>query len=1000
MDYKGSVMKRVALFLIAVAAVVAMVACQGAVGKTGEPGKEGPAGPPGPTPEPPEPENRAPFSVASGPLTAPALVEEGPDETMVVSGYFRDPDGDALTYDAVSSDSSVVGATVAANDAGDQVLTLSAEAAGMATVTVTATDPDGASASITINVTVHAEGMAPPTYDESLDDTVALVPGGQKVFAAADVEAAFDESEGEPLTFTAGARPEDSSIVLVIPPKEDGTDNTVTITALTAGDAKVTITATDSDGLPAMHTIDVMVRDTLSPLRTDMSPGDLTGENALKIGGSSHTDDVAEYFNDQGLGDLTYAAAAGTDEDSVSVSLEGSMLTIAPAKVGTATVTITATNSHDTVGVSLTINVTVVGTPPMVVEGGIPAQTLNIGQQKNILLDKYVTLGEGSVRSDLDYDVSGSEHDMEIVSAEIARGSDNLKIEGKAEGETTITVIVMDEDMETAELEVMVTVSGEVEPEPEPEPEPTTTKYLQARNVPSDGGTVSIDLSEYFSGAASYRAGSNNEAILMVSVAGHTLTLAPVPTKYGTAGVTVTPVNSEGVAGSPQTFDVTVQAEPALKMDKEFKNIKIALIADGNGSTADVEAAAAAATMGFELSSYVMDPDGEDTALKFTTTTDNPKVVAVYDTPEDASASAFLAKLTTAELNKAMMSDKADVTIRGRIVGETTITVTATDAVGLTNMWSFDVTVVATANTPPSVVTDADLFPGDDVEANTNFRKFATLADAGRFKSTDTASKTLEIDLGMLFNDADIETTARTGDSWTFEAKSSDDDVVTVRLVSTSTRATPDRHNVVVTPVGSGDATIYFVVTDSFGASVGGLTDADNDPATPMIYPANSFFNVKVNHAPVARGGQTPDALTLAGVETYLKLTVGDTGDTDLPDVRLVDDPTSADTIEGYFSDGDEDYDAGTDDEDILSCRFNMRGANIFGTAGTPPVRTVPDWDTNATPVRQVINLSALTITAVAGSRTTYLDVWCSDGFEDSPMATLTLAIESDRSIR
>ena len=91
--------------------------------------------------------NRLP--VASEQIPAQTLVAETPPLEVDMSGYFGDPDGDALAFDAASSDTSVATVTVAG-----AVTVLSAQAIGEAEVTVMARDPDGAEAQATFGVVV------------------------------------------------------------------------------------------------------------------------------------------------------------------------------------------------------------------------------------------------------------------------------------------------------------------------------------------------------------------------------------------------------------------------------------------------------------------------------------------------------------------------------------------------------------------------------------------------------------------------------------------------------------------------------------------------------------------------------------------------------------------------------------------------------------------------------------------------------------------------------
>ena len=256
--------------------------------------------------------------------------------------------------------------------------------------------------------------------------------------------------------------------------------------------------------------------------------------------------------------------------------------------------------------------------------------------------------------------------------------------------------------------------------------------------------------------------------------------------------------------------------------------------------------------------------------------------------------------MTDAALDKAMESTNANVTLRGRKEGTATITITATDADGLMMSWPIEVTVVPSANTVP-IVDPGVTFPGTGVGANDTYAEFVKISDIGRFKSTDTMPKRLELDLGSIFNDPDVETTARTGDSWTFKAMSTDTDVVTVGLESIGTRAKPDLYNVVITPVGPGNANIYFTVTDSFDKSIGGETPDDTDADGTLI--ANTFFAVKVNNKPVPYSGEGDARKSLSTEDEYQGL-VADFDTT--TSATLIDDPAT-DASEGYFSDKDDD---------------------------------------------------------------------------------------------
>ena len=107
------------------------------------------------------------------PVGVLAPVTIGVDESSVmveVSGAFRDPDGDRLTYGARSSAPNVVTAAVSGS-----TVTLTPVSAGTATVTVTARDPAGLSASQTIAVTVTSSA---DMTDRAVLETLYAATGG------------------------------------------------------------------------------------------------------------------------------------------------------------------------------------------------------------------------------------------------------------------------------------------------------------------------------------------------------------------------------------------------------------------------------------------------------------------------------------------------------------------------------------------------------------------------------------------------------------------------------------------------------------------------------------------------------------------------------------------------------------------------------------------------------------------------------------------------------
>lgn len=164
----------------------------------------------------------------------------GGSTTVQVAGFFRDPDGDRLTYSVSTSDPNVVSAAVS-----DVTVTLTAIAKGTATVTVTATDPSGLAARQSFTASVpnqqpRAVGEL-PALEIVIGDSVPV-----------DVASYFEDPDGDALTFEA-----ETSDAAVATASASG--SVVTAVAVDEGVATVTLTATDTDGLSVDREMTVTV---------------------------------------------------------------------------------------------------------------------------------------------------------------------------------------------------------------------------------------------------------------------------------------------------------------------------------------------------------------------------------------------------------------------------------------------------------------------------------------------------------------------------------------------------------------------------------------------------------------------------------------------------------------------------------------------------------------------------------------------------------------------
>ncbi len=286
-----------------------------------------------------------PPPVVASPIPDLPLLLGGTPFTVDLDTVFLDPNGDPLVY---TCQSSVPGVASVGNCTGG-TLTVTAVAEGSATITVTASDGSGNVSDmfvVTVTTNLPPVVVAPP-------DDATLVLGDAPL--GIDLAAVFTDPEGDALSYTC------SSSAPGVASVADCAGGTLTVTAVSAGLA--TITATASDGVnPGVSTdfLVTVVPDNLPP--TVAAP---IADATLALGAAPLVVDLAPVFTDPDGDELTYACSSSAPGIATVSGCASGTLTVTAVGVGMTTVTVTASDGSGSATDAFVV--TVVNPPPVVV---------------------------------------------------------------------------------------------------------------------------------------------------------------------------------------------------------------------------------------------------------------------------------------------------------------------------------------------------------------------------------------------------------------------------------------------------------------------------------------------------------------------------------------------------------------------------------------------------------------------------------------------------------
>ena len=919
--------------------------------------------------KPKPPSNRPPEVLGDIP---PVTLTEGDEFQRSVAELFSDPDGDALTYSATSSNSGVVTASMSG-----AIITVEAVTEGTATVTVTATDPDGASASLAVSFTVLAANRAPvvtdtiPPQNLTEGDTVTL-----------DVSGNFSDPDGDELTFTVESTNTDAATATI-----DG--SMVTVVGVAAGAATVAVTATDPDDAFALQEVMVTVEAAnRAPVVTDTIPPQNLTE------GDTVTLDVSGNFSDPDGDELTFTVES-TNTDAATATIDGSMVTVVGVAAGAATVAVTATDPDDAFALQeVMVTVEAANRAPVVTDT-IPPQNLTEGDTVTLDVSGNFSDPDGD---ELTFTVESTNTDAATATID---GS-MVTVVGVAAGAATVAVTATDPDDAFALQEVMVTVEAANRA-------PVVTDTIPPQNL-TEGDTVTLDVSGNFSDPdgdeLTFTVESTNTDAATATIDGSMVTVVGVAAGAATVAVTATDpddafalqevmVTVEAANRAPVVTDtippqnltegdtVTLDVSGNFSDPDDDELIYMAASSDDDIATASVSGAEVTVT-GVAAGSATVTVTATDPGdLSATQTFDvtvvlgNQAPVAVgeieaqavevgesatvdvsgnFSDPDDDEL-IYMAASSDDDIATASVSG-AEVTVTGVAAGSATVTVTATDPGDLSATQTFDVTVVLGNQAPVAV---------GEIEAQAvEVGESATVDVSGNFSDPDDD----ELIYMAASSDDDIATASVSGAEVTVTGVAAGSATVTVTATDPGDLSATQTFDVTVVlgnqaPVAVGEIEAQAVeVGESATVDVSGnFSDPDDDELIYMAASSDddiataSVSGAEVTVTGVAAGSATvtvtaTDPGDLSATQTFdVTVVLGNQAPVAVGEIEAqaveVGESATVD-VSGNFSDPDDDeliYMAASSDDDIATASVSGAEVTVTGVAAGSATVTVTATD-------------------------------------------------------
>ena len=376
---------------------------------------------------------------------------DGTSHAIEFDKIFVDPDeDDTLTVTATSEDTNIATVSVRSED----IMIAVASSSGATKVAVTGTDSFDESASHVIAVSVN---WKPEIVEGSeLADVQLKSDGSSEV----NVGSHFRDRDNERLEYTVVS--DNPAVATARVNGGIGIDGSsvIIVTAVGAGEATITVTATDSMKEYVSDTMQVFVNQ--KPVIGAIEPMQINQDASGAVDIAAHTSD------DEDVATLTYGCASG-DALVATATIAGSVCTVAGVGSGTTQIAVTATDAMNEMGEG-GFDVTVNGYPSASSE--IPSITLQVGgESKDVVINVFTDDGGADA---LTYEVAADPENVASISASgvtatVAPGAAGTAVVtvtatdvGGLSATTTFNVAVSDSKIKAVANEVLASVGRNI----------------------------------------------------------------------------------------------------------------------------------------------------------------------------------------------------------------------------------------------------------------------------------------------------------------------------------------------------------------------------------------------------------------------------------------------------------------------------------------------------------------------------------------------------------